>query len=613
MLTFFTTAKPFRDHLGVIQRNALNSWTRLHPDVEVILFGDEEGVAAAARTFGIRHEPHVERNEYGTKRLDYMFGKAQALARHDLLCYINCDIMLMQGFCHALARVKAAHPKFLMIGRRWDTDINEPYDFERRDWQTRLRGHALHKAKQRTPDWTRKRGCLSRRRIGAQLQIGGRMESLADDRGRYGSSARGRSEAERDAALGGGEAARAPGGAGSAVRRSSTGLVLVSGNYAASAARAGLAYRELAALARESLDDCGKRRMKAPFFTVIIDTYNYGQYVEEAVSSVLTQEFPAEEREILVVDDGSTDDTQERLKKFGDAIRYLRKTNGGQASAFNFGFEQARGEIIALLDADDVWLPDKLARLYEAFKQNPAAGMVYHRMYWWSGANETSADRHFIPVSGRVPESRRDLLQYPMMGTSCLTFRRDALKELLPVPKVLRSQADAYLTALIIFIAPVAAIPDYLGKYRLHGANLFQIHEERGANIRVEHRMVVRAALLAEIRCWLERRGHDLDHGDLQAYFKQWAKAQEQDGYVLKAPKRWKYFRHLVEYPQIYGEIMTARHRTYSYVQALAALFLGYHHLHLLDGLRIKYKQFLNLFLGGSLLDEERKATATKV
>ena len=153
MLTFFTTAKPFRDHLGVIQRNALNSWKRLHPDVEVILFGDEEGVAAAARTFGIRHEPHVERNEYGTKRLDYMFGKAQALARHDLLCYINCDIMLMQGFCHALARVKAAHSKFLMIGRRWDTEINEPYDFERRDWQTRLRGHALHKGKERTPDW----------------------------------------------------------------------------------------------------------------------------------------------------------------------------------------------------------------------------------------------------------------------------------------------------------------------------------------------------------------------------------------------------------------------------------------------------------------------------
>src|SRR5580700_8026024 len=104
--------------------------------------------------------------------------------------------------------------------------------------------------------------------------------------------------------------------------------------------------------------------MRTPFFTVLIDTYNYGQYIEEAVQSVLAQSFPEEEREIVVVDDGSTDDTAERLKKYGDGIRYLRKANGGQASAFNFGFEQARVEVIALLDADDVWLPDKLGRVH---------------------------------------------------------------------------------------------------------------------------------------------------------------------------------------------------------------------------------------------------------
>src|SRR5690349_12226716 len=72
-------------------------------------------------------------------------------------------------------------------------------------------------------------------------------------------------------------------------------------------------------------DEPKKARMKAPFFTVLIDTYNYGEYLEEAVSSALAQEFPTEEREILVVDDGSTDDTEKRLKKFGDAIRYLQK------------------------------------------------------------------------------------------------------------------------------------------------------------------------------------------------------------------------------------------------------------------------------------------------
>src|SRR5260370_4024907 len=121
--------------------------------------------------------------------------------------------------------------------------------------------------------------------------------------------------------------------------------------------------------------------MKARFFTVLIDTYNYGEYIEEAVSSALAQDFPAEQREILVVDDGSTDDTQERLRKFGETIRYLRKPNGGQASAFNFGFEHARGEVIALLDADDVLLPAKLGRLYAAFEQHSAAGMVFHRVH----------------------------------------------------------------------------------------------------------------------------------------------------------------------------------------------------------------------------------------
>lgn len=352
--------------------------------------------------------------------------------------------------------------------------------------------------------------------------------------------------------------------------------------------------------------------MKAPFFTVLIDTYNYGQYIEEAVSSVLAQDFPAEEREILVVDDGSTDDTEERLRRFGEAIRYLRKPNGGQASAFNCGFEHARGEVIALLDADDVWLPTKLGRVYEAFEHNPAAGMVYHRVHLWKGAGETSEDTYFIPISGRVPESRRALLQYPMTGTSCLAFRRSALKELLPIPAALRSQADAYLTALIIFVAPVVAVSEFLGKYRLHGANLFQTSAERASRSKIEHVMAMRAALLSGIQDWLRNRGDELQCPDIRAYLKQWTKAQERDGFALHAPGRWEYFRYLIEYPKIYGEIMTARHRAYSYARAFAALLLGYHHLHLLDDVRMKRKQMLTSSTEKSMPAEEEKAVTAK-
>jgi glycosyltransferase involved in cell wall biosynthesis len=71
-------------------------------------------------------------------------------------------------------------------------------------------------------------------------------------------------------------------------------------------------------------------------------------------------------------------DTAERLRRFGDAITYLRKPNGGQASAFNFGLEKARGEFVAFLDADDYWLPGKLQRIVEAFEEHRDAGIVYH-------------------------------------------------------------------------------------------------------------------------------------------------------------------------------------------------------------------------------------------
>jgi hypothetical protein len=152
MLTFFATAKAFEGHSGIIQRNALNSWTLLHPDVEVILFGDDKGSAEIAAELGLKHEPHVERNEFGTKRLDSMFRRAQAIARHDILCYINCDILLFQEFIEALRQVEREHRRFLMVGKRWDTDITELWDFDRLESAVKLLWLAREQGVQRGPD-----------------------------------------------------------------------------------------------------------------------------------------------------------------------------------------------------------------------------------------------------------------------------------------------------------------------------------------------------------------------------------------------------------------------------------------------------------------------------
>jgi glycosyltransferase involved in cell wall biosynthesis len=333
--------------------------------------------------------------------------------------------------------------------------------------------------------------------------------------------------------------------------------------------------------------------VEAADVTVVIDAYNYGQYIEEAVESVLTQDFPAGRCEVIVVDDGSTDDTIERLSKYGERIRCLTKANGGQASAFNLGFEQASGGFIALLDADDVWLPGKLRQICDTFEKHPEAGLVYHRALMWQADGRTSPDTDFVFMNGRIPETRGTLLRYPMIRTSCLAFRRESLRRLLPVPAALRSQADAYLTALIIFVSPVAAVREALTKYRVHGSNLFHVDQKQVPQDRIQHRMAMRGMLLGAIKEWLEENGYDPESDDLRAYLKQWTKLQESDGFALRAPSRGKYFWHLVEYPRIYGEIMSPRHRLYSYVQAVGALFLGYHHLHLLDELRNRLKRFL--------------------
>jgi hypothetical protein len=143
MLTFFTTAKPFVGHIGVIQRNALKSWMRLDRDVEIILFGDDGGAAEVAQELGLRHEVVVERNEFGTIRVDYMFARAQELARHDVVCYSNCDMVFLPDFCGAIQCIKSAHPKFLATGRRWNMDIGGPIDFSDANWQGELKNKAV--------------------------------------------------------------------------------------------------------------------------------------------------------------------------------------------------------------------------------------------------------------------------------------------------------------------------------------------------------------------------------------------------------------------------------------------------------------------------------------
>jgi hypothetical protein len=149
MLTIFTIPKPFRGHVGVIQRNAIESWIHLEPRPEIVLCGDDAGVAEAAAEFRVQHLPNVASNEFGTPFLDSAFERVQGMARHRIVCYVNADIIFLPDFIAAVQRITSA--RFLMVGQRWNLDVTGPIRFEEPDWQRRLRERTLESAELSPP------------------------------------------------------------------------------------------------------------------------------------------------------------------------------------------------------------------------------------------------------------------------------------------------------------------------------------------------------------------------------------------------------------------------------------------------------------------------------
>jgi glycosyltransferase involved in cell wall biosynthesis len=337
--------------------------------------------------------------------------------------------------------------------------------------------------------------------------------------------------------------------------------------------------------------------MENPQISVLIDTYNYGRYVEEAIESVLTQDFPAEEMEVLVVDDGSTDDTAERVKRFRERVKYLYKENGGQASAFNYGIARAQGTYVALLDADDYWLPGKLKRVTRAFEENPEAGLVYHAFREFLEATGEWREADFSAVSGRLVGDRKRILQYTAAQTSGLTFRTSVVKEILPLNEAITMQADGLLAALIVFLAPVVAIAEPLAVYRIHGKNLYRHGPEGVDEERQKRRVRTSRVELAEMDAWLERKGFDLREPATRAFRERWKLVLERDEFVLEKPGRLRFFWHLVRSMRTMNPCLNWKIQLGNAFDAAGSLLAGYEGRGRVEGWRMNVQR--SLFRGG--------------
>jgi glycosyltransferase involved in cell wall biosynthesis len=248
--------------------------------------------------------------------------------------------------------------------------------------------------------------------------------------------------------------------------------------------------------------------MSRPFVTVLIDTYNHEPFISDAISSVLRQDFPKSEMEILVVDDGSTDDTSEIVRKFASRVRLLRKTNNGQASAFNLGISEARGEVVAFLDGDDWWAPGKVNAVVEAFSSNANVGLVGHAVteVHRDGRQRTEAPREVTRFRiSSIQEAMTFRMQRGFLGTSRMAYRRGVLSLIGPVPEVLKFEADEYLFTLGGLFAEVMILQESYTFYRIHGANLFQFDTQHVEAVRRKQQVL--AALARCLKQRLEQQG----------------------------------------------------------------------------------------------------------
>lgn len=158
--------------------------------------------------------------------------------------------------------------------------------------------------------------------------------------------------------------------------------------------------------------------------SVVIPGYNHARFLAQAIESVLDQSYPV--REVIVVDDGSTDNTREIAAGFGDRIRYIYQDNSGPSRARNRGIREARYPWIALLDSDDWWLPEKIRLQTEALEREPGAVLVYSSVYWVR-QDGTWELRRALPPNRLWPRLRYH--QCVLGSDSVVLVRRDALLE----------------------------------------------------------------------------------------------------------------------------------------------------------------------------------------
>jgi glycosyltransferase involved in cell wall biosynthesis len=221
-----------------------------------------------------------------------------------------------------------------------------------------------------------------------------------------------------------------------------------------------------------------------PLVTVIIPTYNYGRYICEAIDSVLASSFPQSEIEIIVIDDGSTDDTQEYIRAYGDRIHYVFQDNQGKAFATKVGIDRAKGKYLFNLDADDILLPEKIGKVVSIFESDDEIVHVGHPALCWN-INSGTQVSETLPdwLTGRKINGKEVLVEFYKKrilfgGGSTFAARTEILKGC-SIPKEVDMYIDEHLVLVILNKGYSYFIEQPLSVWRIHGDNYSEADKEK--------------------------------------------------------------------------------------------------------------------------------------
>lgn len=418
-VTIFAIPKPFIGHIGIIQQNAITSWTLLHPQPEVILFGDEAGTRELSQKLGLIHVPEVKLNEYGTPLLSGIFAEAHQRASNGVLAYVNADLILINDFTSAIQSVSQQLKDFLIIGRRWNLEITQKLEFDAK-WQDRLKQLIMSQ------------GCLAPQNCKDYFvfprHLFAEIPAFAVGRGYWDTWMVNQAVACNypvvDASL-------------------TATVIHQDHDYAHLRGGKNEAYMGKEAQINKAFERVGgegniadatwllkaSASQNLPQISIVIITGDRLIPIDKTVLSVLGQDYRS--REIIAIDNSNQNATiQNLLHPYCQHINYIQFPEGTIA-AYNYGLKIARGELILFLTGGDFLLAGTLSRQVDYFtKEASTLDLLL------SGVKRSPASQRAEPQPWTILPNLQDIHIWQLeriwqpLSKSNVIWRRERLEQI---------------------------------------------------------------------------------------------------------------------------------------------------------------------------------------